>query len=96
MAGVDDLLVWKELGVGAVGMMVFYKFATTVTNNAAKQMEQLHTSFLEAYKDNTKTLTELVAEFKDHNRTKDRALEMLEENQKKLEEKYESLRKSHE
>lgn len=75
---VDDLLVWKELGIGAVGMFVFYRFAMQVTNNAAKQMAQLHIDFLGAYKENTKALEKLIAEFKEHIRCKDEAIRLLE------------------
>ncbi len=79
MAGIEDITIWRDLGIGAVAMIVFYKFATTVTNNAAKQMEQLHTNFLEAYKDNTKALHELVALFEEHTSTKDAAIKLLQE-----------------
>jgi len=83
MAGVEDITIWRDLGIGAVGMYVFYKFATTVTNNAAKQMLQLHADFLLAYKENTKALIELVASFKEHIRTKDEAIRLLEEKYRK-------------
>lgn len=80
---VDDLLLWKELGIGAVGMYVFYKFAHTVvdivTKNAAKQMEEFHKQFLGAYKENTKALLELVVLFKDHTNSKDAAIRLLED-----------------
>lgn len=83
MVGTEDILVWRDLGIGAVAMYVFYKFATTVTNNAAKQMLQLHSDFLLAYKENTKALIELVASFKEHIRTKDEAIRLLEERYRK-------------
>lgn len=83
MAGLDDLLVWRDLGIGAVAMYVFYKFATTVTNNAAKQMLQLHADFILAYKENTQALIKLIAEFEEHMRIKDAALKLLEEKLRK-------------
>lgn len=79
MAGLDDLLIWRDLGIGAVAMIVFYKFATQVTDNAAKQMLQLHSDFLIAYRDNTKALIELIAIFKEHTAVKDAAIRLLEE-----------------
>lgn len=83
MAGLDDILVWRDLGIGAVAMYVFYKFATTVTNNAAKQMLQLHADFILAYKENTQALIKLIAEFEEHMRIKDAALKLLEEKLRK-------------
>lgn len=83
MAGIEDILVWKDVGIGIVGMYVFYMFATTVTNNAAKQMLQLHTDFLLAYRENTKALVELIAEFKEHMRLKDDAIRLLENKYRK-------------
>lgn len=75
----DDILIWRDLGVGAVGMYIFYKFATTVTNNAATQMLQLHSDFLAAYKENTKALQDLVASFRNHTESKDAAIKLLED-----------------
>lgn len=89
MVGTDDLLIWKDIGIGAVGIVVFYKFATKVTDNAAKQMTQLHTSFLEAYKENTKVMSELVSEFHNHIKMKDQAIQALRDCIEKLERKYE-------
>lgn len=83
MAGLEDILIWKDVGIGIVGMYVFYMFATTVTNNAAKQMLQLHSDFLVAYKENTMALVELVTSFKEHIRTKDEAIRLLEEKYRK-------------
>lgn len=77
-------------------MFIFYKFASMVVINATKQMSQLHSDFLVAYKENTKALTELVAEFKEHINIKNHALELLEERHRQLEDKYEQLRKFHE
>lgn len=93
----EDILAYKDLGIGAVAMFVFYKFATTVTNNAAKQMTELQGQFLVAYKENTKALQELVAEFKEHINIKDNALQVLEKRHDELrnefEEKYQFLKK---
>lgn len=83
MVGVDDLLILRDLGIGAVAMYVFYKFASMVTNNAAVQMLQLHADFLLAYKENTKALIGLIAEFKEHIRCKDEAIRLLEEKLRK-------------
>lgn len=83
MVGLEDLVILRDLGIGAVGMYVFYKFAMTVTNNAAKQMLQLHADFLLAYRENTKALIELIVEFKEHMRIKDAAIKLLEEKLRK-------------
>lgn len=79
MAGAEDILIWKDVGIGIVGMYVFYKFATTVTNNAATQMLQLHADFLEAYKENTKALVGLTILFDKHMASKDAAIKLLED-----------------
>lgn len=89
MVGMEDILAWKELGIGAVAMVVFYSFATRVTDNATRQLTQLHTNFLEAYKENTKVMSELVAEFHDHIKMKDQAIQALRDCIEKLERKYE-------
>lgn len=93
----EDLTTLRDLSIGAVGMVVFYKFASMVVNNATQQMTQLHNNFLAAYKENTKALQELVTEFKEHVREKDHAIELLEkrhdELKKELEDKYDYLRK---
>ena len=83
MVGLEDLSILRDLGIGAVAMYIFYMFATTVTNNAAKQMLQLHADFLLAYKENTKALIGLIAEFKEHIRCKDDAIRLLEEKLRK-------------
>lgn len=85
----EDILVWKELGIGAIAMVIFYSFAVRVTDNAAKQMTQLHNDFLIAYKENTKVMSELVAEFHNHIKMKDEAIQALRDCIEKLERKYE-------
>lgn len=79
----DDVIIYRDIGIGATAMIIFYKFATTVTNNAAVQMLQLHTDFLTAYKDNTKALIDLVVAFREHTLSKDMAIKLLEERYKK-------------
>lgn len=101
---VDDLLLWKEVGIGLAGIYVFYQFATMVVKIVTNQMMELEKRFVtfieDTYKENTKTLTDLVNEFKEHNKMKDEAILMLEkrhdELKKEFEEKYERLRKYHE
>lgn len=82
MIAVDDILILRDLGIGAVGMYIFFKFATMVTNNAAAQMLQLHSDFLAAYKENTKVLSDLVLAFNKHIDEKDAAIELLRQNYK--------------
>lgn len=96
MVSPDDMLAWKEVGIGVVAIIVFYKFASMVVINATNQMAQLHQDFLVAYKENTKALIEFVSEFKEHIKMKDVAIQMLEKRHDELEEKYEYLKRSHE
>lgn len=80
MALVEDIAIYRDIGIGAIAMIIFYKFATVVTNNAHTQLLQLHTDFLMAYRDNTKALADLVSAFKEHTSSKDTAIRLLQEN----------------
>lgn len=104
---IEEITIYKDLGIGAVSMIIFYTFARYTSEKAFKEVEdankrsqesqQKFLYFIEtSYKENIKTMSELVNVFKDHIKTKERALDLLEENQKKLEDKYEILRKYHE
>lgn len=85
----EEILAFKDLGIGAIAVVIFYSFAVKVTDNAARQLTQLHTSFLEAYKENTKVMSELVTEFHNHIKMKDEAIQALRDCIGKLERKYE-------
>ncbi len=100
---IDDILAYKDLGIGAVSMIIFYLFASKTRDDAMeqikssnKQSQDNQKEFIEAYKENTKAIQDLVLEFKEHIKTKEHALELLEEHQHSLEEKYNELKKYHE
>lgn len=104
---ISNIIALKDLGIGAISMVVFYAFAREIVRNYSRQLEDTNkrfTDFMEkSYKENTKTIAELVNSFKEHINIKERALEMLETSMqlqeqrfKDLDEKYEYLRKYHE
>lgn len=107
----EEILAFKDLGIGALSIAIFYMFAKSYRQDFFAQLEEANrrgeesqkrfTTFIEnTYKDNTKALQELVTEFKDHNKLKDTAIDMLEkrhdELRREFEEKYEYIRKYHE
>lgn len=107
----DEVIMYKDLGIGAISMVIFYAFARSYREDFFKQLQEANKrgeesqkrfmDFLETtFKDNTKTIQELVQAFKDHTRIKDAALLLLEQRhdelKKEMEEKYQYLKKFHE
>lgn len=103
----EEITIFQEVGVPTGALILIYVFSKWTMERAFRQVQdanrrgeeaqQRYVVFIEnAYKENTKAMTKLVESFKDHIKTKERALDMLEDRQKKLEENYERLRKYHE
>lgn len=102
----EEILAYKDLGIGAISMVIFYAFAKSYredffaqlqeSNKRGEESQQRFMTFIEgSYKENTKALSELVSESREHTKLKNSAIEMLEERHKELEAKYEELKRYH-
>jgi hypothetical protein len=102
----EDILAYKDLGIGAISMVIFYVFAKSYREDFFKQLQdankrgeesqQRFMTFIEgSYRENTKALSELISESREHIKLKNSAIEMLEERHRELEVKYEELKRYH-
>lgn len=106
MVGIEEISAYRDLGIGAISLIIIYSFARWTGDRAFIQVEDANKrsaavqqqliSFIEnAYKDNTKVMSELVNSFKEHTRSKDNALEMLKEQQQLLKDQLHIIEKLH-
>lgn len=91
----DELLVYKDLGIAGIALVIIYHFSKLIAERAFEQvieanknLSNMQKSFEEfmqkAYKDNTETMAKFSAVLDQHVKTKDEALNMLKEQQQEM------------
>ncbi len=100
---IEDIAIYKDLGVGIVALIAIYSIAKWTGERAFKEVDSANkymidtqnrlTTFMEtAYKDNTMAISEFMGTFKDFSRTKDDILSIVKDQQKLIEEQKEIIR----
>ena len=99
----EDITVYKDLGVGVVALIAIYSIAKWTGERAFKEVDgankcmidtqnRLATFMETAYKDNTKTIAEFISALNDFSRIKDDILSIVKDQQKLIEEQKEIIR----
>lgn len=95
MVGIEEIAAYKDIGIGAIALVIIYNFAKWTSDKALTQIEEANkraaesqnrfSSFLEtSYRENTRVMSELVSSIKEHVKIKEEALELLKEQQDML------------
>ena len=88
---VEDITIYKDLGIGVVALISIYSIAKLTGERAFKEVDNANKCMIDtqnrlatlmetAYKDNTRSIAEFVSAFKDFSRIKDDILSSVSNN----------------